>query len=67
MAKKQEQKFEDRMNRLQEIVSQLEKDDIDLDSSIDLYKEGLEISKVLKDELNNFEEKIRNLNGESND
>lgn len=67
MAKKQEQKFEDRMNRLQEIVSQLEKDDIDLDASIDLYKEGLEISKVLKDELNNFEEKIRNLNGESND
>ena len=67
MAKKQEQKFEDRMNRLQEIVSQLEKDDIDLDASIDLYKEGLEISKVLKDELNNFEEKIRNLNGENND
>lgn len=67
MAKKNELKFEDRMNRLQEIVEQLERDSIDLDKSIELYQEGLQLSKQLKDELSKFEEKINKLNKESND
>lgn len=59
-------KFEDMMNRLQDIVSKLEKDDIDLDESISLYEEGLALSKSLKEELNKFENKIKQI-GEDND
>lgn len=59
-------KFEDKMNRLQEIVSELEKDNIDLDKSIEVYEEGLKLSKELKDELNKFEDKIKSLNEEEN-
>ena len=63
MAKK-EMNFEDKMNRLQEIVAKLEKDNTDLDASLDLYQEGLKLSKSLKDELNKFEDKIKELNEE---
>ena len=64
MAKKTEMNFEDKMSRLQEIVDELEKENVDLDKSIFLYKEGLELSKTLKDELSKFEDKIKELNEE---
>lgn len=60
-------KFEDQMKRLQEIVENLEKDDIDLDKSIELYEEGLSLSKSLKSQLEKFEDKISKINEESND
>lgn len=55
-------KFEDQMKRLQEIVDQLEKDDIDLDKSISLYEEGLKLTKSLKTQLSKFEDKINSFN-----
>ena len=61
MAKKNENSFENKMNRLKEIVSLLEKEDINLDESINLYKEGLDLSKELKSELETFENKINEL------
>ena len=64
MAKKSEMNFEDKMSKLQEIVDELEKEDVNLDKSISLYKEGLELTKSLKDELNKFEDKIKELNEE---
>ena len=54
-------KFEDKMQRLQEIVDLLDSSDIELDKSISLYKEGLELSKELKEQLNAYEEKIEEL------
>lgn len=54
-------KFEDKMKRLQEIVDLLDSSDIELDKSISLYKEGLELSKELKEQLNTYEEKIEEL------
>ena len=62
MGKKTELNFEEKMNKLQEIVGELEKENIDLDKSISLYKEGLELTKSLKDELSKFEDKIKELN-----
>lgn len=62
MARKTEMNFEEKMNKLQEIVGELEKENIDLDKSISLYKEGLELTKSLKDELSKFEDKIKELN-----
>lgn len=54
-------KFEDKMKRLQEIVDLLDSSDIELDKSISLYKEGLELSKELKEQLSAYEEKIEGL------
>lgn len=54
-------KFEDKMKRLQEIVDLLDSFDIELDKSISLYKEGLELSKELKEQLSAYEEKIEEL------
>lgn len=66
MANNTEKTFEEKMNRLQEIVAELEKDDIDLDLSIKLYSEGLQLSKTLKDELQSYENKVKEL-GEDNE
>ena len=54
-------KFEDKMKRLQEIVDLLDSSDIELDKSMSLYKEGLELSKELKEQLSAYEEKIEEL------
>jgi len=66
MAKKEDRSFENDMKRLQVIVDNLEKDDIDLDLSLSLYEEGLKLSKSLKEELKKYENKITSL-GEEND
>lgn len=60
-------KFEDNMNRLNEIVDLLEKGDVSMDESIKLYEEGLKLSKLLKEELKSFEERINELNKGNND
>ena len=50
------------MKKLQDIVDKLEKEDIDLDESIHLYEEGLQLAKDLKKQLSVFEERIAELN-----
>lgn len=55
-------KFEDKMNRLAEIIDELDSDDTELDKSIKLYEEGLSLSKELKKQLKSFEEKIEEIN-----
>lgn len=55
-------KFEDKMNRLNEIVDILEKGEVSMDESIKLYEEGLKLSKELKTELKSFEDRISELN-----
>ena len=57
-----ELKFEDKMNRLNEIVDLLEKGEVSLDESIKLYEEGLKLSKALKEELKTFEDKLNEIN-----
>lgn len=54
-------KFEDKMNRLETIVEELENDTIDIDKALKLYEEGLGLSKDLQKQLNTFEEKISKL------
>ena len=62
MQMSKEIKFEEQMKKLQEIVEKLERNDVELDESIALYKEGLKLSKSLKDQLSVFESKIAALN-----
>lgn len=51
-------KFEEQMKRLEEIVSILEKGEVDLDTSLILYEEGIQLSKELEERLQIFEQRI---------
>mgnify|MGYP003322489824 FL=1 len=48
---KKEIKFEEALERLAEINEKLESDEISLDDSITLFKEGLELSKLCQKKL----------------
>lgn len=54
--------FESKMKKLEDIVDKLEKDDIGLDKSIELYEQGLQLSKTLKKDLDKFSKKIEEIN-----
>ncbi len=45
--------FEKAMKRLSEIANALESDSLPLSDAIELYKEGTELVKFCRDELNN--------------
>ncbi len=53
--------FEEKLNRLEEISSLLESDDIDMEKAIALYEEGIELSKVCITTLRDAELKITEL------
>ncbi len=62
MSKKNEKNtFEKKLQRLEEISELLESDDVDLDVSINLFEEGINLSKNCIDELKNAELKITEL------
>ena len=56
-----EKKFEDTMNRLEEIVNSLEHDDLTLDESLKIFEEGMEHSKFCYEKLNQAEQKLKKL------
>ena len=49
------------MKKLQEIVAKLEDEDTSLDDSLQLYEEGLKLSKKLKERLKAFENRVEEL------
>jgi exodeoxyribonuclease VII small subunit len=53
--------FEESMDRLDKIVSLLERNEVGLDKSLELFEEGLGLCKSLNLDLNNFETKISEL------
>lgn len=50
--------FEESMKKLEDIINKIESSDTDLDSTIKLYKEGIELSKYCMDKLNKSEEEV---------
>ena len=50
----QKMKFETSMARLDEIVSELEKNERPLDESIQLFEEGLKLVRACNEKLNEF-------------
>lgn len=48
---KKEIKFEEALNRLADINEKLESEDISLDDSIKLFKEGIELSRLCQKKL----------------
>ena len=50
--------FEDKMKRLEEIATELENGDLDLDASVTKFEEGMKISKECNEMLEKAEKKI---------
>ena len=55
---KEKATFEDNMNKLGQIVAELEKGDIPLEKAVKLYGEGIKLSAACRKELDNAQIKI---------
>lgn len=59
-------KFQAAMSRLQEIVNQLSDGSLDLEEAMDLFKEGLTLSRQCEKQLNAFDVQMNELLKENN-
>ena len=50
--------FEENMKKLEEIVSNLEKGNLSLEEAISTFEEGIKISKIANEKLENAEKRI---------
>lgn len=55
---KQEVKFEDKMKELENIISELENGEIDLDQSIEKYTRAMKLVKECNEKLKSVEEQV---------
>ena len=53
--------FEEAMNRLAQIAQRLEDDSIPLEEAIKLFEEGLELSKKCQNQLDYYENSVKEL------
>ena len=60
-----ERNFEELLKRLEEIVSDLEMDNISLEESLDLFEEGIGVSKECQKILSNSRKRVQKLVQES--
>ncbi|WDV47935.1 exodeoxyribonuclease VII small subunit [Clostridiaceae bacterium M8S5] len=56
---KQDMKFEDAYKKLSEITKELEDNNIDIDKSLEYFKEGVDLYKYCRDKLNDYEGKVK--------
>ena len=54
-----EMKFEDALNRLEQIVHQLEEESLDLDDSLKIFEEGIKLTHLCTKKLTKSEKKIQ--------
>ena len=54
-------KFEKAMTRLENIVDELERGDLDIDKSLEIFEEGIKMSRLCTKKLNEAEAKIQKL------
>ena len=57
--------FAEAMAELEEVVRKLEQGDAPLEEAIDLYKKGMELSKLCHDTLQNAEQQLISIVGEN--
>ena len=53
--------FEEELNRLKQIVNEIQQKDISIDQSLVLYEEGQKIISLLSKELDNAESKVEKI------
>jgi exodeoxyribonuclease VII small subunit len=54
-------KFEKAMTRLENIVEELERGDLDIDKSLEIFEEGIKMSRLCSKKLNEAEARIEKL------
>lgn len=64
---KEENTFEMKMNRLENIVKSLDEEEVSLEQSLELYQEGIKLSQQCDTILKNAELKVEELNKETID
>jgi len=52
------ERFEDALNKLEKIVSQLEEGDISLEESLKLFEEGIRLSRLCNQKLDEAEKRV---------
>ncbi len=67
MSEKERPSFEEALQRLEDIVNQLEDESISLEKSIDLYEEGIKLSKICTETLEEAELRIKKVADQHND
>ena len=60
--KSPKQSFEDAIHRLEQIVESLERGDVPLDKALNLYEEGIQLSRSCAERLKEAELRIKKLN-----
>jgi|ETNmetMinimDraft_30_1059905.scaffolds.fasta_scaffold137894_2 exodeoxyribonuclease VII small subunit len=65
MAKNKKLKFEEAVTRLEEIVQQLEGETVSLEESLKLFEEGMNLTKLCREELTVAESTIKILSRNS--
>jgi|TARA_B100002003_G_scaffold23627_1_gene19521 exodeoxyribonuclease VII small subunit len=65
MAKNKKLKFEEAVTRLEEIVQQLEGETVSLEESLKLFEEGMNLTKLCREELTVAESTIKMLSRNS--
>lgn len=51
--------FEKKLNRLEEIVRSMEKGDLTLEQSLEVFEEGVKLSRECHTQLNDAEQKVQ--------
>ena len=59
---KKELSFEEKMKKLEEIISQVENEDLSLEKNLALYQEGESLIKDLTKQLNDAKEVVKKFN-----
>jgi len=62
MSKKERRSFEEALSRLEEIVTKLEDNAISLEDTLELYEEGIKLSKICTESLEQAELRIEKVN-----
>ena len=58
---KDKNNFETNLKKLEEIVEKLENGDVDLEESVKLYEEGMNLKKICDEKLKNIESQIKKI------
>mgnify|MGYP004607092537 CR=1 FL=1 len=58
---KKDMKFEEALNKLAEINEKLSADDVSLEESVKLFKEGVEITKLCQKKLDDAKQEIEQI------
>ena len=58
--------FESSLKQLEEIVSQLESGNVDLEKSVELYKQGIELKNICEEKLKKVKLQIKKINLSNN-